>query len=975
MKDANTDALKRALFAVKDMRAKLEALEQAKKEPIAIIGAGYRLPGDVHDAESFWQVLRTGRDTVAEIPADRWDRDKYYDPDPDAAGKMYTRSGAFVADIDKFDPQFFGMAPREAASLDPQQRMLLEVAWEAFENAGYAPNKLAGSPTGVFVGFSNHDFANYLRDENGATGIDPYSGTGGAACIAVGRISYVLGLNGPNFAVDTACSSSLVAIHTAVQNLRSGKTDLALAGGVNLLLIPDPNIYLSRMRALSRDGRCKTFDASADGYGRGEGCALIVLKRLSEAQRDGDHILALIRGSAINHDGKSSGLTVPNAHAQQAVIRAALADAGIDPLHVSYLEAHGTGTPLGDPIEIRAAAAALCKGRSHESPLLVGSAKTNFAHLEAAAGITGLLKVVLALQHKEIPPHLHFNNPNPHIPWRELPLHIPTERMKWEGINGERIAGVSSFGFSGTNAHIVLQQANNDKKEKEPSSNLQLAPCSLLALSAKSEEALRASAQRFAQHLTVHEEIALHDLAYSANTGRAHFEKRLAVLADSTSSLREKLAAFAAQQSAPNVLTGVCSENERPKIAFLFTGQGAQYIDMGRELYETQPVFREALDKCDALLRPYLEVPLLEVLFSNSPLEGGIAVAEQSASSNEQQATPSAMPFAPCSLLDQTRYTQPALFALEYALAQLWQSWGVQPSAVLGHSVGEYVAACVAGMISLEEGLKLIAARGRLMQALPQNGAMAAIFADEEKVEPALIGYEQRVSIAALNGPRNLVISGERDAIEELVKKFEGLGRKSKALTVSHAFHSPLMEPMLDDFERIVSEITFRAPRVPLISNLTARPLAFSNQQPATNNDPQSTSYDPRTYYRRHAREAVRFSASMQTAHEMGCTVFLELGPHPVLLGMGRECLYDAEKSAWLPSLRKGQSDALEIMRSAATLYTRGAEINWENFTLRGRRIPLPTYPFQRERHWIEKRKGKMEGRGSKFAGDDAQSS
>ena len=936
VKEANTDALKRALFAVKDMRAKLEALEQAKKEPIAIIGAGYRLPGGVRDAESFWQVLRTGRDTVTEIPAERWDRDKYYDPDPDAAGKMYTRSGAFVADIDKFDPQFFGMAPREAASLDPQQRMLLEVAWEAFENAGYAPNKLTGSPTGVFVGFSNHDFADYLRDANGTTGIDPYSGTGGAACIAVGRISYVLGLNGPNFAVDTACSSSLVAIHTAIQNLRSGKTDLALAGGVNLLLIPDPNIYLSRMRALSRDGRCKTFDASADGYGRGEGCALIVLKRLSDAQRDGDNILALIRGSAINHDGKSSGLTVPNAHAQQAVIREALADAGIDPLQVSYLEAHGTGTPLGDPIEIRAAAAALCQGRAPEAPLLVGSAKTNFAHLEAAAGITGLLKVVLALQHQEIPPHLHFENPNPHISWKELPLHIPTTNTKWEGINGERIAGVSSFGFSGTNAHIILQEAQEDKKESAPSSSLPHTPGSLLALSAKNENALRESAERWTQHLATHAEIALHDLAYSANTGRAHFEKRLAVLADSTASLREKLSAFAAQQSAPNVLTGACSENERPKIAFLFTGQGSQYLDMGRELYETQPVFREALDKCDALLRPHLEVPLLHVLF-NSPLEGGlggvgdemydtkntplkggivgrrqtITIDEQRAISNQQPAT---------NLLDQTAYTQPALFALEYALAQLWQSWGVQPSAVLGHSVGEYVAACVAGMISLEDGLKLIAARGRLMQALAQNGAMAAIFADEEKVKPALIGYEQRVSIAALNGPRNVVISGERDAIAELVRKFEGLGLKSKTLTVSHAFHSPLMEPMLDEFERVVREITFRAPRVPLISNLTARPLVFSNQEPATNNEPQSTNYDPRTYYRRHAREAVRFSASMQTAHEMGCTVFLELGPHPVLLGMGRECLNEAEKSAWLPSLRKGQSDALEIMKSAATI-------------------------------------------------------
>ncbi|MEK7727178.1 MAG: type I polyketide synthase, partial [candidate division KSB1 bacterium] len=626
MKESNTDALKRALFAVKDLRTKLDTLEQAKREPIAIIGAGCRLPGGVRNLEEFWRLLQNGIDAVSEVPASRWNIDEYYDPDPDAPGKMYTRAGSFVDDVDKFDPQFFGMAPREAASLDPQQRMLLEVSWEALEHAGYAPDKLNGTSAGVFVGFSTNDFAHYLRQNTSIADINPYSGTGGAACVAAGRISYVLGLHGPNFAIDTACSSSLVAVHAACESLRAGKAQLALAGGVNLILIPEPSIYFSRMRAISPDGRCKTFDAAGDGYGRGEGCGMIVLKRLSDAQRDGDNILALIRGTAINHDGKSSGLTVPNGQAQQAVIRAALADGGIDPLAVSYLEAHGTGTPLGDPIEIRAAAAALCAGRAQEHSLIVGSAKTNFGHLEAAAGIAGLLKVVLALQHREIPPNLHFKNPSPHIPWDELPIQIPTKKMSWEAINDQRIAGVSSFGFSGTNAHLLLSEFSESSlvngKQLSVTSNqsttaLDTVHCSLITFSAKSESALQELAQRYERHLATHPEVELADIAFTANTGRAHFAQRLAMVADSTQALRAKLAAVVAQQNSPGVFSGKCSESEPPKVAFLFTGQGAQYAEMGRELYDTQPVFRAALDKCEALLRPHLEVPLLAVLFND----------------------------------------------------------------------------------------------------------------------------------------------------------------------------------------------------------------------------------------------------------------------------------------------------------------------------------------------------------------------
>ncbi len=929
---SDQDALRRALFAVKDMRAKLDAVEQAKKEPIAIIGLGCRLPGGVRDARSYWHLLANGIDAVTEIPPDRWDIDAYYDPDPDKPGKMYTRHGAFVSDIDKFDPAFFGITPREAASMDPQQRMLLEVTWEALENAGLAPDKLAGSATGVFVGISTNDFAHYLQQGNDPTHIDPYTGTGGAFCVAAGRLSYLLGLHGPNFAVDTACSSSLVAVHLACESLRSGKSSLAIAAGVNLILIPEPNIYFTRMRAISRDGRCKTFDAAADGYGRGEGCGVVVLKRLSQALADGDHIHAVIRGTAINHDGRSSGLTVPNGQAQQAVIRAALADAGLDPLQVGYVDAHGTGTPLGDPIEMRALAAALCRGRSSAQPLLVGSAKTNFGHLEAAAGIAGLLKVVLALQHRQIPPHLHFRNPSPHIPWDEIPVTIPTKLQPWQAQPGERIAGVSSFGFSGTNAHVVLQEweaARPGEGEKErvkvSLADVALNEWQILTLSARNETALRELAQRYERYLAA-PEAPLADITFTANTGRTHFAHRLAVITKSSAQVREELNAFLNGQPAPNLLhrKGDDTATGAPKIAFLFTGQGSQYRGMGRQLYETQPVFRAALEKCEALLRSHLDEPLLAVMFGETSSKGGDDP------------------------LDQTAYTQPALFALEYALAEMWQAWGIKPAAVLGHSVGEYVAACVAGMMSLEEGLKLIAARGRLMQALPQNGAMAAVFAEEERVSAALREFQESVAIAAINGPANVVISGERAAVDAVLARLEGEGVKWKKLVVSHAFHSPLMAPLLEKFERLAGEIKFHPARIPLISNLTAQALLWRTD------GKEDEGFEPRRYWRRHVREAVRFADSMRTLHQMGFRLFLEVGPHPTLLGMGSQCLA-SEMLVWVPSLRKGQDDDRQMLKSLAQLYVHGVPIAWENFygEAKRRRVMLPTYPFQRERYWI----------------------
>ncbi|MBE9104445.1 SDR family NAD(P)-dependent oxidoreductase, partial [Nostoc cf. edaphicum LEGE 07299] len=901
-------SLQQMLLALKEARLKLEAVERSKSEPIAIIGMGCRFPGGANDPETFWQLLHDGVDAITEIPPQRWDIDDFYDPDPNTPGKMYIRKAGFLQQVDQFDPQFFGISPREALSMDPQQRLLLEVCWEALENAGIAPNKLSDSQTGVFLGIGQNDYAQLQLYSGEHTRINTYDGTGNGLCFASGRLSYVLGLQGPSVAIDTACSSSLVAIHLACQSLRAGECSLALAAGVQMILSPEVTIFLSRAQALSPDGRCKTFDAAANGYGRGEGCGVIVLKRLHDAIANGDNILALIRGSAVNHDGSSSGLTVPNKQAQQALLCQALANAKVEPSQVSYIEAHGTGTPLGDPIEIRALAAVLGEGRSPEKPLIIGSVKTNIGHLESASGIAGLIKVVLALQHKEIPPHLHFHNPNPYINWNELPVVVPTATLPWKNLTeNQRIAGVSSFGMSGTNAHVVLEEAPSI----EPANTKLKRPVHLLTLSAKTEQALQQLAQRYEKHLVANPALDIGNICWSANTGRSHFQHRLSVVAESTQQLREKLATFTAGQEPAAVFQAKAST--QPKVAFLFTGQGSQYVGMGHQLYQTQPVFRQALDRCEQILRPYLQKPLLSVLF------------------------PEAGETSP---LDETAYTQPALFALEYALFEVWKSWGITADAVMGHSVGEYVAACVAGVFSLEDGLKLIAQRGRLMQSLPENGEMVVVFAQEKLVAAAIEPYSQQVAIAAINGPENIVISGERQAVAAIVTTLEVQGVSTKKLVVSHAFHSPLMEPILADFAHVAQQVIYSSPRIELISNLTGMPVKTEIMTPE--------------YWVNHLRQTVQFTTSIKTLHQQGYEVFVECGPKPTLSSMGRQCLPEAV-GVWLPSLRFGQ-DWYQMLQSLAQLYVRGASVDWSAFErdyLRCR-LQLPTYPFQHQRYWCD---------------------
>ena len=904
--------LLKALQAIESLQSRLDVVERDRTEPIAIVGLSCRFPGS-KDPDAFWRLLSGGVDAVKEVPKDRWDNDAYYDPDPSVPGKIHAPYGGFLDQVDLFDPAFFGISGREAESMDPQQRLLLEVAWEALENAGIATTQLRGSSTGVFVGITTSDYAR-LAVADGSADLDVYAATGGALNVAAGRLSYVFGLNGPAMAVDTACSSSLVAVHLACQSLRERECDLALAGGVNVLLTPELFICFAKWGMMAPDGRCKTFDERADGFVRGEGCGLIVLKRLSDALTANDRVLALIRGTAINQDGARSGLTVPNGLAQQSVVRAALKAARLQPHDVDYIEAMGTGTAMGDPIELEALAAVLGKNRPADRPLRVGSVKTNLGHLESAAGIAGLIKVVLSMEHEEIPRHLHFHKLNPQISLGSAPIEIPVHALAWPRSERPRIAGVSSFGFSGTNAHVILQEAP-PAKESAITSQSPDRSAHLMVLSTSSETALRELSLAYAEHLAKESECSLSDICHTAAVGRSALSHRLAFSAPNIAVAREVLSAFAQDKPKSEIFSGRVRSDSR--IAFLFTGQGAQHTGMGRDLYEIEPVFRDAFDQCALLLGEHLDRPLQEIVGYNTNGH------------------------APAGILGETRYTEPALFAVEYALASLWRSWGIEPAAIVGHSVGEYVGACVAGVLSLQDALRLVAMRSRLMHSLPRNGAMAAVFAGEELVQAAIAPYTSSISIAATNSPLNTVISGKADDVRAVLERLRRERVESKLLTVSDAFHSSLVEPVLDEFEQFARSIEHRIPVVDLVLNLTGHPLAESLPLDAN-------------YWRRQARETVRFAESIRSLHARGIRAFLEIGPAAVLIGMARQCVEDSE-TTWLASLRKDRDDCPQMLSSLGALFVLGAKPNWEAYDqpFRRRRVTLPTYPFQRERHWL----------------------
>ncbi|MBD2776533.1 type I polyketide synthase [Iningainema tapete] len=868
------------------------------EDPIVIVGMACRFPGGANNLESFWQLLEQGKDAVGEIPSDRWDIHAWYHPDPDTPGKIYCPYGAFLEQIDHFDAEFFGILPREAVAIDPQQRLLLETTWEALESAGQNPQQLRNSQTGVFIGAMTQDYAQLSYAPEA---INAYTGSGTSISVAAGRLSYVLGLQGPSMTVDTACSSSLVAVHLACNALRNGECDIALAGGVNVILTPVISLIESRAHMLAPDGRCKTFAASANGMVRGEGCGMIVLKRLSQALENGDRILARVYGTAVNHDGPSSGLTVPNGDAQEKLLHQALNAAKLKPEQIDFIEAHGTGTAIGDPIELESMAAVF-GNRPQNRPLIIGSVKTNLGHLEGAAGIAGLIKTVLALQHHKIPPHLHFEQPNPRFDWSSHIFEVPVHGKNWHLSERQRIAGVSSFGFSGTNAHIIIGEIAPTSPSVTQQSDHKLY---LLPLSARSEKSLRKLAQDYQHALN---ESGLADACFTASTGRAVFRHRLCILADSISTAQKALADFQSGHDSDNLIRQNSLETQL-NVAFLFSGQGSQYSGMGQILYNKEPVFKNTLDLCNKILEPILGTSLLDLIFQLQNSE----------------------------LLEQTPITQPALFSLEYALAKLWQSWGIQPSALLGHSIGEYVAACLAGVFSLEDALQLVAERGRLMGELPHNGGMAAIYADFETVAAYIAGNSSQINIAAANGSIT-VISGLNEIVNNLEKLFLEQGYKTKRLAVSHAFHSPLMEPIIDDFAQVLSKISFHEPSLTIISNVTGKPIGKEIATP--------------DYWLRHIRSTVHFGQGFKFLIDSGYRCFVELGPKPVLLGMAR-LTSQIKEILWLPSIVPGQDEQAQMYRSLATLFVNGASIEWTEVFKQGKRIPLPTYPFQRERYWV----------------------
>jgi acyl transferase domain-containing protein len=902
-----------------------------KSEAIAIIGIGCRFPG-ANDYEQFWLNLEQGVNSITEIPSQRWDVQKYYSPNPQEPHKSISKWGGMIEGVDQFDAQFFAISPREAKMMDPQQRIMLELSWSCLEDAGYSPLELSGSRVGVFIGVGNHDYDQLqYQDEKH---IEGHTATGTCTSIIPNRISYFFNFHGPSVPVDTACSSSLVALHQAINAIKESECEMALVGGVSVLCTPTRYISFSQLGMLSPTEQCKTFDSEADGYVRGEGAGVILLKPLVKAIEDNDRIYGVIKGSAVNHGGRARTLTSPNIYAQAQVVRTAYTKANIAPNTVSYIETHGTGTPLGDPIEINALKRSFRQlhqqyelPRSQKPYCGLGTVKTNIGHLEPAAGIAGVIKILLAMKHRKLPKITNFQQLNPRIELKGSPFYIVCETQEWQQLETEakevipRRAGISSFGFGGVNAHLVLEEAPIKVKiqsEKIKIEDTLEPPLHLLTLSAKTDKALDELVSRYHNHLKTHRQDAIANICYTANTGRCHFNHRLAVIASEQQELTEKLLQHKAGSEVAGIFSGqLPSSSSSPKVAFLFTGQGCQYVDMGRQLYETQPTFRQALDKCDQILSPYLEHPLLETIYSNT----------HKASSS--------------SLLDQTAYTQPALFAIEYALFKLWESWGIKPDVVMGHSVGEYVAACVAGVFSLEDGLKLIATRGRLMQQLPSGGEMVSVMASESKVRTLITPIAEQVAIAAINGPESVVISGETKAIDSIISSLESEGIKTKRLQVSHAFHSPLMEPMLAEFEAVAKEVTYNLPRVSLISNVTG---ARADDSIATAN-----------YWVNHVCQPVRFAQSMAALHEQSYKVFLEIGPQAILLGMGRSCVPE-EVGVWLPSLRPTVDEWQQMLFSLGQLYVQGVKVNWAEFDrdYTRQKVALPTYPFQRQRYWIE---------------------
>lgn len=887
-----------------EVRSTVTQTSVSETDKIAIVGMACRFPGKVNNTDELWNALLNRIDAIRPVPDGRWDENEC-EMDP------YLKQGGFIEDIAHFDPGFFEISPKEALTLDPQQRQLLEVTWEALEHANINPETLSGTRTGVFVGISHADYAHRLDlaqrlNEKG------YIGIGNAHFTAAGRISFFLGVNGPSIALDTACSSSLVTIHQACRSIQNGECSCAIAGGVQLLTSPESSIYLGQAQALSPQARCRTFDAEADGYVRGEGCGIVILKPLSRALHDRDRIIATIEGSAVNHNGHTSGLTVPGGPAQRSVIESALQAGGVNKEEIVAIEAHGTGTSLGDPIEVQALGDVFGSSRERER-IFLGSVKTNLGHLEAAAGVAGVIKAALQLEKRRLLPGLHFRKPNPHIDWEQLPFEVCREIVPWDAFSPPKAIGVSSFGISGTNAHAVLKefrQSSVTGAMLDQNSEL-LRTFHILTYSAKSPDALKRQRENYLSYLRDADSPALHDICFSSNIGRAHFPYRDAWVVESKEGARTHIEEALRESSSP------MAENLRQpaSIAFLFTGQGSQYPKMGYTLYNFESAYRKAFDECETAIRELTGWSLIELI--TEPGENGSG------------------------RIDQTQFAQPAIFALEYSLGRLWTSWGIEPEMMAGHSIGEFAAACLAGVFSLKDAIRLVAERGRLMQSLDASGAMLAVSEESVFVEEFLQKESLDLSVAAINGPKSLVLSGSSKTIEKATKHLQAAQVRTTRLNVSHAFHSALMDPMLDAFRAVAESVEFHSPTIPLVSTMTGKL--------------ESDLFATAQYWVDQIRSTVRFLDTVRSIQQLGGNIWIEVGPKPVLISMASRIVQD-ESILTAPSLRPPVEDDFQILETLALLYRRGIKVNWAAIQARTpcQKVTLPSYPFAREHYWLK---------------------
>ncbi|CAM5513500.1 SDR family NAD(P)-dependent oxidoreductase [Streptomyces microflavus] len=901
--DKLRDYLKKAIADARDARRQLREAEDRQHEPIAIVGMACRYPGGVTSPDELWRLVAEGTDAISAFPENRgWDVESLYDPDPDRAGTSYGREGGFLHDADGFDAEFFGMSPREALAADPQQRLLLQTVWETLESAGLDPAALRGSRTGVFTGVMYNDYGS--RPHLPADGFEGYLFSGSAGSIASGRLSYTYGFEGPAVTVDTACSSSLVALHLAANALRNGECDLALAGGATVMSTPVAFVEFSRLRGLAADGRCRSFAADADGTGWSEGVGLLLVERLSDAQKNGHQVLAVLRGSAVNQDGASNGLTAPNGPSQERVIRQALTNARLTPADVDAVEAHGTGTRLGDPIEAQALLATYGQNRPVEQPLLLGSLKSNIGHAQAAAGVGGVIKMVQAIRHGVLPKSLYADDPTPMVDWEAGAVELLTEQTAWPETGRPRRAGVSSFGFGGTNAHVIVEEPPAEAQAAPAEETVRPAGAVPLLLSGKTPQAVAEQAQRLLTHLEAHPDQNALDTAYSSALTRTALDHRAGIIATSRGELLAQLAEFTETPPATTIAA-------KGKLAFLFTGQGAQRINMGNELAAIYPEFDSHLNDICSHFDPHLEQPLRHTITTGDKL-------------------------------NDTQYTQPALFAIEVALYRLITSFGITPDYLTGHSIGEIAAAHCAGILTLTDATTLVTARAHLMQSMPPGGTMIAIQAPEHTIRPHLTGHETHIDIAAINTPNSTVISGTTHTAQTIATTLRNTGHKTHTLNTSHAFHSPHMDGMLNQFTTTTKNITHHPATTPLISTLTGKPTTHQELQ------------NPH-YWADQVRHTVRFADAIKTLETEGVTTYVEIGPDTVLSALAAAGVEKPDAMAAIPLMGRGRPEDSTVAAALGALHGRGVRVDWEAFYAgtAARRVPLPTYAFQHERYWL----------------------